>query len=164
MFTVAVPAVELLPPLVTSAPAAIVLVAAPAAEEVTLTTTVQPPEGMPVPLATVKLLAGAVAVTPRQVPVLFDAYSVMPLGKVSVNVLTSVIVEALLLLRVTVSVVLPPEARLALEKAFVTVGGPSTVRLAVVVPPVSATGPTEVTAVVVLVIAPFVLEMTSACN
>ena len=46
------------------------LVTAPAVDEVTFTITVQPPEGMLVPLAIVKLPAPAVAVTPVQVPVL----------------------------------------------------------------------------------------------
>src|ERR1700756_4124703 len=56
----------LLPALVCRRPAATVLVAVPAVDDVTFTITVQPPAGIEVPLATVKLPAPALAVTPAQ--------------------------------------------------------------------------------------------------
>ena len=163
--TVAVAAAALLPALVVKAPLGIVLVAAPAVLEVTLTITVQPGvAGMLLPLAMVKLPAPAVAVTPVQVPVLPAVPMVMPVGKVSVNRLLSVIAAALLLPMVTVRLVLPPLARLATAKALVIVGAADTVKVALAVPPVKATGPVAVTAVVVLSAAPTVLEVTLACN
>ena len=110
------------PALVCKAPAAIVFTAAPAVLLVTFTITVQPPAGMLVPFAIVKLPAPAVAVTPVQVPLLPAVLIVMPTGKVSVNSALNVIAAAFVLPIVTVKLVFPPLARFATAKFFVTVG------------------------------------------
>ncbi len=83
-------------------------VAVPRVLLVTFTITVQPPAGIEVPLAIVKLPAPAVAVTPLQVPVLPAVLIVMPDGKVSVSVAVVVIGLVFVLVMVTVRLVLPP--------------------------------------------------------
>src|SRR5688500_17431318 len=120
---------------------AMVLVAAPAVLEVTFTITVQPPEGIEVPLAIVKLPAPAVAVTPVQVPVLPAVPMVMPAGKVSVKRLVSVIAPGLVLPMVTVRLVLPPLAMAVTPKAFAAVGRAKMVSVALALEPAWGTGP-----------------------
>jgi len=162
MLSVALAAAALLPPEVCSAFAAMVLAAAPAVEDVTFTITVQPPAGIDVPLAMVKLLAPALAVTPAHVPVLPAVPIVMPAGNVSVSALVSVIALALVLPTVTVRLVLPPLARFATPKDLATVGGASTVSTTpVAAVPVRATGPVAAGAVVALV---FVMVAVTDCE
>ena len=155
-------AAALLPALVVKAPAARVLVLAPAVLEVTLMMMVQPPAGMLVALATVMLLAPAVAVTPVQVPLLPAVLRVMPLGKVSVRTALKVMATALLLPRVMVRLVLPPAAIAAAALVLVSVGAFSAVivRDALAAVPLVATGPVAVGAAVVLVMVPTVVEVT----
>src|SRR5436305_14005585 len=83
MLSVALAAAALLPALVWSVVAPIVFTAAPAVDDVTFTMTVQPPDGIELPLAMVKLLAPAVAVTPAQVPVLPAVRKGVAAGNVS---------------------------------------------------------------------------------
>src|SRR5947208_3330905 len=113
MLSVALAADWFDPAEVASAPAAMVLVAAPVVLDFTFTITVQPPAGIDVPLAMVKLEAFAAAVAPAHVPVFPAVLMVMPAGKVSVKRLLSVMAAALVLPIVTVRLVLPPLARLA---------------------------------------------------
>ena len=128
-------------------------VAVPAVLLVMLTITVQPPEGIDVPLAMVKLVAAAAAVTPAQVPVFPGVLMVIPAGKVSVNRLESVIAPALVLEMVTVRSVLPPLARSLIAKDFEIVGKSETVNVTGPnAEPVSPTGPVEEGAVVVLLL------------
>ncbi len=122
MFTVSLVGLALLPAFVCRSPAAIVFVAAPAVLEVTFTITVQPPAGMLVPFATVKLPAPAVAVTPVQVPVLPAVLIVMPVGSVSVRSAVNVIATRFVFPIVTVRFVFPPDARFNAVKSFVTLG------------------------------------------
>ena len=84
--------------------------------------TVQPPAGMVLPLAMLKLPAPAVAVTPVQVPVLPAVLMVMPAGKASVRADVSTMAPALALPMDTVTLVLPPLAILATEKVLLMVG------------------------------------------
>ena len=125
---------------------------APTVLLVTFTIIVQPPDGIEVPLAMVKLLAPAVAVTPGQLPELPAVLIVMPTGKASVKMLESVIAPALLLPIVTVRFVLLPllmfvEAKVwVIEGEIVIATGPATV-------PVSAVGPVAMGVPVVLFIA-----------
>src|SRR6476660_3916720 len=114
-----------------------VLSFAPAVPTATLTITVQPPAGIDVPFAMVKLPAPAVAVTPAQVPVLPAVPIVMPAGNVSVSALVSVRAPAFALPIVTVRLVLPPLAMLAAPNAFDTVGAPRMVSVAEAELPVS---------------------------
>ena len=160
--TVSEVGLALLPAEVCKSPAAIVLVAAPAVELVTLTITVQPAAGIDVAFAIVKLDAPSAAVTPVHVPVLPPVVMVIPVGRVSVRALVSVIALALVLPIVTVRLVFPPLAKLVAVKSFVMVGAMRalTVKSSLAVVPVSATGPVAVTVPVVLVIFPGVLLVT----
>ena len=101
----------------------------------TSTMTVQPPDGILVPLATVIVPAPAVAVTPVQVPPkLFGVpMTMLPgvVGKVSVSALLRVIALALGLPKVRVNWVLPLGAMLAAAKLLLMVGTATTLRLAV---------------------------------
>jgi hypothetical protein len=164
MFTVDVAATALFPALVCKPPMAMVFTAAPAVEDVTFTMIVQPPAGMLVPLASVKLFAAEVAVTPVHVPVLPPVPMVIPAGKLSVKIDVSVIALAFVLPMVTVKLVLPPLAKFGTAKALLIVGAANTVNVAPAVPPVSNTGPAAVTAVVVFTAAPTVEDVTLACN
>ena len=119
------------PALVCRAPAAIVLTAAPPVLLVTFTITVQPPAGMLVPFASVKLPAPAAAVTPKHVPVFPAVLIVIPSGKVSVKALVSVIALAFVFPIVTVKFVFPPLARFPAAKAFAIVGAAITVSVSV---------------------------------
>ncbi len=133
-FNVLVPGVGLLPAFVCSAPAGIVFVAAPVELLVTFTITVQPPAGMLVPFAIVKLPAPAVAVTPVQVPVFPAAPIVIPVGKVSVSALVNMIALVFVLPIVTVRSVFPPLARSDTPNALVNVGLLKSVSVAELLP------------------------------
>ncbi len=155
-------AAALLPAFVDNPPAGIVFTLAPAVLEVTLTITVQPPVGMALPLAMVKLVAPAVAVTPVQVPVLPAVLIVIPAGNVSVKTALNVVVAALLLPNVRVKLVLPPTAKLVAALVLAMVGALNAVTVsgALAAVPVVATGPAAVGAAVVLVTLPGVDEVT----
>jgi hypothetical protein len=90
---------------------------------------VQPPEGIEVPLAMVKLFAPAVAVTPVQVPLLPVVLIVTPPRKVSVKRLVSEMALAFEFVMVTVSVEVAPDAMVAGANDLLTVGAASTVRV-----------------------------------
>lgn len=119
----------LFPPLVVSAPAAIVLIYVPSTLAVTSTVTLQPPAGILVPLASVIVLAPATAVTPLQAPPkLFGvAITIAPglLGRLSTNALVNVTALAFVLPTTIVNCVLLPATMLATAKLFVIVGGTS---------------------------------------
>src|SRR5438270_8039922 len=129
------------------------LVAEAGARAVTFTTTMQPPGGIEVPFATLKLRPPLVAVPPAHVPVLPAVLIVIPAGNASVNAAVSVMALALPLPSVTVRLVLPPAAMLAAANDLETVGAPSTVSTTpVAAVPVSATGPVAVGAPVAMVL------------
>jgi hypothetical protein len=149
----------LLPLLVCSAPAGMLLTAMPPVLLVTGTLIVQVPgvpAGMLAPLARLMLLPPAVAVTPvppEQVVLAAGlAATVTPDGKVSRKLATKAALVALLLLNVMVKVDVPPAAMVTGLNTLATVGG-----LAVLVDngavagmPVNGTGPVAVGALVVL--------------
>ena len=121
---------------VDSAP--VVLTAAPEVLLVTASLTTQPPTGIDVPLAMLKLPAPLPAVTPAQVVPVVTAGLVLvsPAGYVSVNTPDSVIALALVLPMVTVSVDVPPGAMAVGSKDFASEGAASTVSDAAAVLPV----------------------------
>lgn len=121
-FNVLVAGLALFPAEVCNAPAGIMFVNTPAILLVIFTITVQPPAGMDVPFAIVKLSAPAVTVTPVHVPVFPAALIVIPVGNVSVSALVNVMALPFVLPMVTVRFVLPPAARSPAANNFETVG------------------------------------------
>ena len=154
MVTVSLAARALFPATVCSAPIGMLLVEPPTAELVTFTMTVQPPEGMAVPLPMVKLPAPVVAVTPAQLPAFPGVLMVIPAGKVSVKALLNVMAPTLALPMVTVRFVLPPKARFGTAKAFNTVGtiGVTVRVIGPAATPVRLIGPVAAGAVVLLLV------------
>src|SRR4051812_17519847 len=140
-----------------------VLVAVPGVLEVTFTITVQPPEGIVVPLGMTKLPAPEDAVTPVHVPPSPVGLAiVIPAGNVSVKALVRVSAEAFVLPSVTVRPIVPPEAMApGAAKLLATAGAPAPPRVAVLeVVPVRAAGLDAVTTPVVLFFVPTVVPVT----
>ena len=106
------------PALVDSEP--VVLITVPTVDDVIVTTIVQPPGGMLVPVAMLSELAATV--TPAHVPRLPEVV-VTPGGMLSVNGEESVIAVALALPSERVSVALPPTPMVAGAIVFASVGG-----------------------------------------